>query len=264
VEIIVSAIITAFIYGIQLFLGMKNFRKEVKKCRDDEDYRNRLIPAKGISPEKIRSKAIQYPGYLLRYTIGGFAITFHLLIFVAVIPRFIFHYYYAFKWILEFISPLLVFYALQWHITRYISGLIDVPTNGENTNIRNTSSTQNTNIQNTLSTRNTNIQDASSTRNTNIRDTSSTQNTNIQDASSTQNTNIQNTSSIRNTNIQNTSSTQNTHSHWKNNLKNNLKNGFKNILQYFILVSSKALQMEYIHKFYTFEFRLLYRYYFLS
>jgi len=143
VEIIVSAIITAFIYGIQLFLGMKNFRKEVKKYRAGDQ--KRLIDDKGLTIEQVRSKAIQYPGYLLRYTIGGFVITFHLLIFIGVIPRFIFRYSYAFKWILEFLSPLLIFYALQWHMTRMVSGLINInrPTNGKSTKIRDTSSSQN-------------------------------------------------------------------------------------------------------------------------
>ncbi len=132
VEIIVSAIITTFVYGIQLFLGMKNFREGVKEWRAGDQ--TTLIKQKRISIQGVGSKAIQYPGYLLRYTIGGFVITFHLLIFIAVIPRFLFRYYYAFKSILEFISPLLIFYALQWHLTRYISGFIDVnnPTNGNN------------------------------------------------------------------------------------------------------------------------------------
>jgi hypothetical protein len=129
VEIIVSAIITAFIYGIQLFLGMKNFRQQVKKYRAGDE--TTFIKEKQISIEQVRSKSIQYPGYLLRYTIGGFVITFHLLIFIAVIPRFIFRYSYAFKWILESISPLLIFYALQWHMARQISSFIGInsPTN---------------------------------------------------------------------------------------------------------------------------------------
>jgi hypothetical protein len=126
---------------------MKNFRKEVKKYRTGNE--KRLIDDKGISIEQVRSKAIQYPGYLLRYTIGGFVITFHLLIFIAVILRLIFRYYYAFQWILEFILPLLIFYALQWHMARYISGFINInsPTNGTSTKIRGTLSTQNTRTQ---------------------------------------------------------------------------------------------------------------------
>jgi hypothetical protein len=135
VEIIVSAIITAFIYGIQLFLGMKNFREHVVNYRalDEKILRDN----KGISFEEVPSKSIQYPGYLLRYTIGGFVITFHLLIFVTVIPRLFFRYPYAFKWILEFISPLLIFYVLQWLIARDISGFmnIDTPGNAESTRI---------------------------------------------------------------------------------------------------------------------------------
>jgi hypothetical protein len=123
---------------------MKNFRQEVKKYRAGDE--TTFIKEKQISIAQVRSKSIQYPGYLLRYTIGGFFITFHLLIFIAVIPRLIVRYSYAFKWILEIISPLLIFYALQWHMARQISSFIGInsPTNDRSTNIRDTSSTQNT------------------------------------------------------------------------------------------------------------------------
>jgi len=121
-EIIISAIITALIYNVQLFLGMANLRKHIKEYRIKG--RQMLEPEKGIKVKEAPFKAIGYPGYLIRYTMGGFVITFHLLIFVAFILRLIWYYYYIFKWILEFILSILILYVLQLLIVQLISKLI--------------------------------------------------------------------------------------------------------------------------------------------
>ncbi len=180
-EIILSAIITAFIYGIQLFRGMKKYRKDINEYR--EKGLKSMIEDRGISKNHARSKAIQYPGYVIRYTLGGFVITFHLLIFVAFIPRLIWRHFYAFGWILEFLVPILISYALQSLIAKLSSRLVDTrnQTDPDSVEIAGWQP-----IQNTLA----------------------------------------------------------PPSQWKDNIKNNLKN----ILQYFILVASKTLEVKEIHK----------------
>jgi len=104
---------------------MKNFREHIKRYRDKDPIIIAQIEAK-IDKEKTRSRAIQYPGYLIRYTIGGFLITFHLLIFITLIPRIIWRHSYGFKYVLEFILPILILYALQSLIARWSSTLIDI------------------------------------------------------------------------------------------------------------------------------------------
>ena len=121
-EIIVSAVITALIYGFQLFFSFKNLQKNIIEFR--ADGRHTFVPKKNIKIEEAPFQAILYPGYLIRYTIGGFVITFHILIFVAVIFRLIWNYFHAFKWVLDFILPMLILYALQSLITQGIGKLI--------------------------------------------------------------------------------------------------------------------------------------------
>ena len=130
-EIIVCTIITTIIYGIQLFLGMKNFRKHIKKYRAKDPTILKEIQAK-IDKEQTRSRAICYPGYLIRYTVGGFVITFHILIFFASIHRLIWLHSYAFKWIFEFLVPILILFALQSLVAQWSSRLMDT----RNTSIR--------------------------------------------------------------------------------------------------------------------------------
>jgi hypothetical protein len=142
-EIIVSAVLTAIIYGIQLFFGMKNLRKHIIKC-DEEDSTILAQKDARIKKEQTGFKAIQYPGYLIRYTMGGFVITFHILIFVSFIPRLIWIYSYAFKWILEFLLPILILYTLQLLVARWSAQLID----SGNTSVRH--SQQRTNLKNNL------------------------------------------------------------------------------------------------------------------
>ena len=137
-EIIVCSVITAIIYGIQLFFGIKNFRRHFKKYRDKDPTIVKQIEAR-IEKGKTRSRAIRYPGYLIRYTVGGFVITFHILISFAFIPRLLWIQLSAFKWILEFLVPILILLALQSLVVQWSSGLMDVENTGDGTSAQNTS-----------------------------------------------------------------------------------------------------------------------------
>ena len=137
-EIIVCTIITAIIYGIQLFFGIKNFRKHFIKYREKDPTIVKQIEAK-INKEQTRSRAIRYPGYLIRYTVGGFVITFHILISFAFIPRLLWIHPHAFKWILEILVPILILLALQSLVVQWSSRLMDIRDPGEGSSAQNTS-----------------------------------------------------------------------------------------------------------------------------
>ena len=102
---------------------MEKYREHIRDNR--RKGLKMMIEERGISKQHARSKAIQYPGYLIRYTLGGFVITFHLLIFIASMPRLLWHHYYAFGWIFEMILPILISYALQSLFAKLSSRLID-------------------------------------------------------------------------------------------------------------------------------------------
>jgi hypothetical protein len=123
---------------------MKKYRKDITEYR--EKGLKSMIQERGISRNHARSKAIQYPGYVIRYTLGGFVITFHLLIFVAFIPRLLWRHFYAFGWILEFLLPILISYALQSLTAKLSSRLIDTrnQTDLESVNIAERQTNQNT------------------------------------------------------------------------------------------------------------------------
>lgn len=110
-EIVTSALITLLIYTIQLFRNLKHFRKDVQKYH--KLGKNKVLEDMGITEEEATSKAIEYPGYLIRYTLGGFIITFHLLIFVTFIPRLLYHFSFTFKWILQLLLPIFMLFALK-------------------------------------------------------------------------------------------------------------------------------------------------------
>lgn len=110
-EIILSGILAACCYGIQLFLGLKKYREDFKTKYGDDQKKN--FEDAGVNEKTIHSKAIQYPGYLIRYTLGGFVITFHLLIFIGFILRLGWRYLYTLGWILKYLLPIVILYILQ-------------------------------------------------------------------------------------------------------------------------------------------------------
>ena len=78
-EVIVAALITMIIYGIQLFLSVKNFRKRMDAWYNAASKDPEL--AKQFKKREIIRKSTQYPSYLLLYLLGGFFLCFHLILF---------------------------------------------------------------------------------------------------------------------------------------------------------------------------------------
>ncbi|CAF0753896.1 unnamed protein product [Adineta ricciae] len=123
-EIIFSVFITAATYIGQLILGMKSFREHILAFyKEKEEIVNKI--EENVKENETISRATQYPGYLIRYTVGGFVITFHLMIFVAVLPRLFWFHSSSFKWVLQLILPILILYALQKLMAKSSTRLID-------------------------------------------------------------------------------------------------------------------------------------------
>ncbi|CAF1135919.1 unnamed protein product [Rotaria sp. Silwood1] len=95
-EVIISAIITMIIYGIQLFLTIKNYRK----CMGDlyNKYLEEPELCKKLKKREIIRKSTQYPSYLLLYLLGG---------------------------AIGYIIPILVLYGLQKMIIQWIHKIFD-------------------------------------------------------------------------------------------------------------------------------------------
>jgi len=123
-EVIISAIITMIIYGIQLFLSIKNYRKSIgdlyKKYSDDPEL------GKKLKNREIIRKSTQYPSYLLLYLLGGFFICFHLiLLFSVTIKNVVFTHIGSSEGAIEYIIPILVLYFLQKMIIQWLHKIFD-------------------------------------------------------------------------------------------------------------------------------------------
>ncbi|UJR12020.1 hypothetical protein I4U23_016198 [Adineta vaga] len=134
-EICISIVATALIYAIQLCFGMKIYREDIKNYHKEDDEISKEM-AKKVKEKQMRSRSTQYPGYLIRYTIGGFVITFHLIILITILLHMIWLFSHSFKWILELIVPILILYLLQSLMAKSSSRFIDLA-HGRNNNLKN-------------------------------------------------------------------------------------------------------------------------------
>ena len=121
-EIIISAIGTALIYTLQLFRGIANLRQHIEYYSGDQQWL--LVAFRDVIIEEARAKATKYPGYLIRFTVGGYVITFHLLLFVVIIPRLIWYHSYVLRYIPNFLVFMVLLYVLQYVIVQIISKLM--------------------------------------------------------------------------------------------------------------------------------------------
>ena len=93
--------------------------------------RQTLVTEKGVKPNEAPSKAIKYPGYLIRFTVGGYVITFHLFLCIAFIPRLIVRHRSAFKYVPEVLLSLLILYMLQLLIARILGYWMGTPSEAQ-------------------------------------------------------------------------------------------------------------------------------------
>ena len=136
-EIIASAIGTALIYAFQLLRSMVNLRRHIEYYSFDQ--RASLVEERDVNKDEAPAKATKYPGYLIRYTVGGYVITFHLLLFVVIIPRLITNHSHVLRYIPDFLIFILILYVLQLLIAQIISKIIRNRKQGQRSPSQNTS-----------------------------------------------------------------------------------------------------------------------------
>ncbi|CAF4805664.1 unnamed protein product, partial [Rotaria socialis] len=110
-EIIISTIITAILFALQLFVGMKNYKRHKQQL-----YRGVSIeipPANRFKCASIVSDSVHYSGFLVGYMTWGFVICFHLVLFVATGVRLMALHTPDTELILPIIVPLAVMYLLK-------------------------------------------------------------------------------------------------------------------------------------------------------
>ena len=115
---------TMIIYGIQLFLSVKNFRKRMV------DWYTRALNnpelAREFSKREIIRKSTQYPSYLLLYLLGGFFLCFHLILFFCLM-------FGQIPWTrmglsqgrISYLLPILAVYFLQKMVIRWLHFVFD-------------------------------------------------------------------------------------------------------------------------------------------
>ena len=110
-EIILSAIITFMIYGGQLYLGMKNYKKH--KLDLYRGIYEDVPSAVNFTPNSIVSKSVHYSGFLVGYLAWGFIISFHLILLILCLIRIISLQMRYIELILAVTVPITVVYLLK-------------------------------------------------------------------------------------------------------------------------------------------------------
>ncbi|CAF4947868.1 unnamed protein product, partial [Rotaria magnacalcarata] len=110
-EIIISAIITAILFALQLFAGMKNYKRHKQQLY--KGLSTEIPPANHFKWTSIVSDSVHYSGFLVGYMTWGFVICFHLVLLVAIGVRLMtLHVPYT-ELALPIIVPLVVIYLLK-------------------------------------------------------------------------------------------------------------------------------------------------------
>jgi Ca2+/Na+ antiporter len=121
IEVIISAIATMIIYGIQLFLSMKNFRESMKNLYREHIENPELV--KKLKKHDTVQKSTQYPSYLLVYLLGGFFICFHSILLLIIGMKKVCLYIFSMgapEDMIGYIISIFVLYLLQIFIIEWL------------------------------------------------------------------------------------------------------------------------------------------------
>jgi hypothetical protein len=114
------------IYGIQLFLSMKNFRESMGNL-----YREHIEESESLvkfEKRNIVRKSTQYPSYLLLYLLGGFFLCFHLVLLFLIAIKEVYLFFTSIgssQGSIGYIISILVLYGLQKAIIRWLHTIFD-------------------------------------------------------------------------------------------------------------------------------------------
>ncbi|CAF1098078.1 unnamed protein product [Rotaria sordida] len=110
-EIILSAIITAIIYGFQLFIGMQNYKKH--KLQLYKGIYLNVPSTDNFKRSSIASNSVHYSGFLVGYMAWGFVICFHLILLILIGIKILSLQIRQIELALAIIVPILVIYLLK-------------------------------------------------------------------------------------------------------------------------------------------------------
>ncbi|CAF0958096.1 unnamed protein product [Didymodactylos carnosus] len=118
-EIFISAFISAFIYIIQLLLGLKQYQLHMLKYyRGAYDKQYHLD-----NSSSVLAKSFHYSGYQVGYLAYGFVIINYIVFIICLFLRLLFIHPLLIKFVVKFIAPLFILYALKhviiYCLTRY-------------------------------------------------------------------------------------------------------------------------------------------------
>ncbi|CAF4181382.1 unnamed protein product [Rotaria sp. Silwood2] len=110
-EIIISAVLTAIIYGFQLFVGMQNYKKH--KLQLYKGIYEDIPAAINFKRSSIASNSVHYSGFLVGYMAWGFVICFHLILLILIGIKILSLQIRQIEITLAIIVPILVIYLLK-------------------------------------------------------------------------------------------------------------------------------------------------------
>ncbi len=123
-ELIATAVLTVIIYGIQLFLGMKQFRKD--KQEPSKISKKKKSKKKDSNSGSFVADSIHFPGFLIGYMAWGFVICFHLILFIFILIRITILQVAHIVTIMKVIVPLVVLYWSKKVIVKTIGEYLSI------------------------------------------------------------------------------------------------------------------------------------------
>ncbi|CAF1260173.1 unnamed protein product [Rotaria sordida] len=122
-EVIISAMITTVIYGLQLLHSIQNYKDRVRTLYGTDFDNSEIVFL--CEKREIIPRSVQYPAFILRYLLGGYIICFHSFLFTIVGGKAIVTHISSFKWILISIASIICVYGLHKIINFLINRLFN-------------------------------------------------------------------------------------------------------------------------------------------
>lgn len=110
-EIIVSAVVTVIIYGVQLLFGIQQYK--IHKTELQKNINHRIPPIEYFDRDLIASNSVHYPGFLIGYLAWGFVLCSHLILAILIGIRIIYLNIRYATLVLGVIVPILMLYLLK-------------------------------------------------------------------------------------------------------------------------------------------------------
>ena len=117
---IIASLLTAMIYSVQLFFGMRKYQKNMLDA-----YKGRFLdipPRSSLAKRRFLSKSIHYPGYCIAYLIFGYLIIGNVLFLLIITLNILCRHLFLLEEFSKISIPLLAFYLIkliiQWFLSR--------------------------------------------------------------------------------------------------------------------------------------------------